>query len=251
MTIRITLALLTAACILTGLTACLKTVANNNTKNPAGVTYVNMAIAAPDFTVSLDNVNIGDTILFPYANYKMKSSTDSSMYYYSTYAGIHSVAFTDSSTNILVSGNTQFSTNTNYSVYLYDTLSSQGLNAVQLQDSFDSVPSNYSLIRFLNFSPNSTQYGYDLVYNEDTAVLYYAQAFVGNATASTATLSAYLQILPGNYEFALSEHGAVPAVYDDSILMRVVAGKAYTLFVTGLVDSTGSKALTLGVIHMN
>ena len=238
------------ALVLMGLASCLKTVTNNNTNNPASITFVNLVPNGPSFGVFLDGDSMWNNHTFPYASYD--SNADGSLKYFSTYAGIHSVSFNDSAEDILVSGQTQFSKNTKYTIYLYDTLTANGLNAVQLQDSYDSIPYGYCLFRFLNFSPNAPIFNIWLPLTVDTLPILTNQAYVGTNTYSTATLSQYVTLVPGTYTFTFTtanSSGSQTAV--DTVRETLISGKAYTLFATGLYDTLGIVPLKKGLIKMN
>lgn len=239
-----------AALALFGLASCLKTVTNNNSNNPASIAFVNLVPYAPSFGVHVDGDSVGNNTTFPYAGYD--SNSDGSLYYFTYYAGIHSVSFTDSAEDILVSGQTQFSKNTKYTIYLYDTLTGSGLQAVQLQDSYDSIPYGYCLFRFLNFSPNTPPLNVWLPLLADTNAILQNQAYVGSASYSTATLSNYIVLAPNTYTFTFTPYGSTGTSQAiDSVQETLQSGKAYTLFVTGLLDSTGVKAFKKGMIKMN
>jgi hypothetical protein len=240
---------LIAALALLGLASCLKTVTNNNTNNPAGVSFVNLVPYGPTFHTELDGDSV-EGFTYPYASYD--SNANGGLKYQSLYAGIHSLSFLDSAEDILVSGETQFSKNTKYTIYLYDTMTTSGLNAVQIQDSWDSIPYGYCLFRFLNFSPNCPALNVWLPLLTDTNAILTNQAYVGTNSASTATLSNYLVLVPGTYTFTLTPYGTTgTASAIDSVQFTLQSGKGYTMFVTGLLDSTGSKAFKKGLIQMN
>jgi hypothetical protein len=232
--------------------SCLKTVTNNNKSNPSGVTFFNMVPYAPYFKVQVDGVTIGDTTNFPYSNAWSTNPPN----YTSEFAGIHTISFLDDTGASLVTGsNVQFAANTKYSIWLFDTLNSFGLNAVQLSDSWDSIPYATCLIRFLNFSPTFTPV--DVMYRNngiDTGgynYLYYSQSFMGTTTASAATLSTYMTFTPGNYTFVFHYSYDSTFTVVDSVKDTLVSAHGYTLFIGGLWDSTGTKAFTTGLIHMN
>ncbi len=231
------------------LSSCLKTVTNNNKSNPAGLTFFNMVPYGPYFKVQVDGVSIGDTTNFPYA-FGWDSLPPS---YRSEFAGIHTISFLDDTGAALVTGNNvQFAANTKYSIWLFDTLTSFGLNAVQLQDSWDSIPYGYCFLRFLNFSPNFTPV--DVWYRNDTngyTPLYLSQSFMGTTTASAATLSTYQQLVPGQYTFVFHYSPDTTNTVVDSVRDTLAPAHGYTLFIGGLWDSTGTKAFTKGLIHMN
>ncbi|TDX01150.1 DUF4397 domain-containing protein [Dinghuibacter silviterrae] len=241
--------LLTATLVVLGLASCLKTVTNNNSTNPAGVAFVNLAPYGPRFGVFLDGDSVGNQSLFPYASYDSAGSTDGGMHYESLYAGIHSIAFKDSADEILVSGETQFSKNTKYSIFLYDTLTATGLNAVQLQDSYDSIPYGYCLFRFLNFGPNAPSLNVWLPLTVDTNAILTNQQYVGSNGASTATLSQYIALSPNNYTFTFTNYTTGTAI--DSFNVTLQSGRAYTMFVTGLLDTSGKGPFKKGLIKMN
>lgn len=242
-----------AALTLAVLSSCLKTVTNNNKTNPAGLTFFNMVPYGPSFSVQVDGVKVGDSSTYRYAN-----AWDSlPPTYLSEFAGIHTISFLDDTGADLVTGsNIQFAANTNYSVWLFDTLNSFGLNAVQLSDSWDSIPYGYCLVRFLNFSPNFTpvDFGYrnirdsfDYTYPYNTV----SQAYMGNTTLSAATLSSYTQFAPGYYTFVFHYSYDTTFTQIDSLSDTLAAAHAYTIFIAGLWDSSGLKAFRKGTIHMN
>jgi hypothetical protein len=239
-----------AALILLGLASCLKTVTNNNSSNPSSIAFINMAPYAPAFTVILDGSTVGDSSTFPYAAYK-KNDTTGGLYYYPLFAGIHSISFQTPQDSILVSGLIQFTKNVKYSVYLYDTLNANGLNAVQLQDSYDSIPYGQCLYRFLNFSPTAPPL--DVYISTATAIdtlpIRSSQAYIGTNLSSTATLSQYLVLPPGTYKFQFDTAGTQSMI--DTVTVTLSSAKAYTMFVTGMQDSTGVKSFRKGVIQMN
>jgi hypothetical protein len=243
-----------AALVLMGLASCLKTVTNNNTSNPSSIAFVNVVPNGPSFGVFVDGSSTADSVgnnhTFPYASYD--SNADGSLKYFQYFAGIHSVSFNDSAENILVSGETQFSKNTKYTIFLYDTLTAQGLNAVQLQDTWDSIPYGHCLFRFLNFSPNAPIFNVYMPSVNDSVPILTGQAYVGTNTYSTATLSQYLSLVPGTYTFAFTttnSSGAQQIV--DTVRETLLSGKGYTLIATGLYDSTHVQLLTKALIKMN
>ncbi|HTJ14467.1 MAG TPA: DUF4397 domain-containing protein [Dinghuibacter sp.] len=261
---RISAFVLTSIILLS--TSCLKTKSNSNTNNPASIAFVNVAPGAPPFQVSVDDAKVGTQADFPYGNYPMNA--DSSIKYLQEFAGIHSVAFIDdtttSSNNILVSGQTQFSKGFKYTIYLYDTVNANGLNAVQLQDTYDSIPYNQCLFRFLNFSPNSPPLSVIAHYPDDTLVtILNNQSYVGSASYSTASLSQYITIPPAGYGGATKPYVITLSQYNgfnttpgppvvDSFSMALAPNHAYTLVITGLIgDSTDSKGYQHFLIHMN
>jgi hypothetical protein len=241
-----------AALSLAVLSSCLKTVTNNNKNNPSGLTFFNMVPYGPYFTVQVDGVKVGDTTDYHYANGWASTPPN----YLSEFAGIHTISFLDDTGADLVTGsNVQFAANTKYSIWLFDTLNSFGLNAVQLSDSWDSIPYATCLIRFLNFSPTFTPV--DVYYRNnhiDTGSyipLYVSQAYMGNTTASAATLSTYTNFTPGPYTFVFHYSYDSTFTVVDSVKDTLVAAYGYTLFIAGLWDSSGTKAFTTGLIHMN
>ena len=243
--------------VLMSLASCLKTVTNNNSSNPAALAIINLVPYAPPFTVILDNQPV--TLTFPYASYD--STPNGALAYDSLYAGIHSVDFQYSgiADSTLAGGLIQFSKNTKYSIYLFDTLSPYGLQAVQLSDNFDSVPLNYAIMRFLHFSPNAPPF--DVYFGQygmvDSLPVFTGQSYIGTSNPSTGTLSNYTAVLtPGNYTVFLDSAGAVNYQYGgsgtlDTFHVQVLPNIAYTMFITGLWDSIGVKAFKLGMIKMN
>ena len=236
-------------------TSCLKTVSSGNTLNPAGLAFVNMAIAAPSFSVTVDETTVGTELTFPYASYD-SIGPEGALKYTTVFAGIHSGAFLDSTIldtaagNVLVSGQTQFSNNLKYSIYLFDTLTGTGLQAVQILDSYDSIPSSLALMRFLNFCPSIN--AIDLWVKSDTGnvLLLSNQPYAGSGNISSSSLSTYsLTVLPTVYTFYFLASGTPNVI--DSLTINVLPNKAYSMFVTGLIDSTGQKAFTAGYINMN
>lgn len=245
------------------LSSCLKTKSNSNTNNPASIAIINLAaVATPppfNFKVTVDDDSVGDQSTFPYAGYQ--TNADSSLKYLQEYAGIHSIAFTTSgaSDSILVSGQTQFTKGFKYSIFLYDTINSYGLNAVQLQDTWDSIPYNQCLFRFLNFSPNAPPLTVLVHYFNDTLVqILQNQAYVGSASYSTASLSQYLTLPPTGYVdscmVTLSTYkgyGMKPGPALDSFNIALIPNHGYTLFITGLVGDTTGRGYRHGLIRMN
>jgi len=246
--------LLGMALVMVSATACLKTVTNNSSNSPAFVTVVNVVPAGPSFNVLVDNVQVGTQSTFPYMSYDFGTIPGSPIQYLTEYAGVHSVAFTDSVNQLLVSGtNIQFSANTKYSIWLFDTLiPGVGLNAVQLSDSYDSVPTGQILVRFLNFCPNSA--GIEVQYNNvlDSVITPYLNSpYIGSSSApSSATLSQYIPLPVGNYFFKLMNPGT-DSVFATVNLNAPTAGKVFTIMASGLLDSTGAKAFTTAFIPMN
>lgn len=235
-------------------TSCLKTVSSGNENNPTLLAFLNMAPAAPPFIVQVDGNTVGTELTFPYAGYD--SLPIGALKYTSIFAGIHSVSFLDStildsaSGNILVSGQTQFSNNLKYSIYLFDTLTGSGLQAVQILDSYDSVPTGQALMRFLNFCPSINSI--DLWVKSDTGnvLLLPNQYYAGSGNISASSMSAYtLTVLPSTYTFYFLATGTTNVI--DSLTIPVLPNKAYSMFVTGLIDSSGAKAFTPGFIKMN
>lgn len=243
------------------LSACLKTKSNSNTNNPASIALIDLAPVAPpfNFKVTVDGDSVGDQSTFPYAGYQ--SNADSSLKYLQEFAGIHSVAFTTSgaSDSILVSGQTQFTKGFKYTIFLYDTINPYGLNAVQLQDTWDSIPYNQCLFRFLNFSPNAPPLTVSVQYVNDTAVqILQNQGYVGSASYSTASLSQYLTLPPTGYVdsciVTLADYRGYnqkPEPILESFKVALIANHGYTLFITGLVGDSTSRGYRHGMIRMN
>jgi len=240
------------------MTACLKTNTSTNTSSPAYVTFMNVVPAGPHFHVLLDNSLVGSDSTFPYMGYYAGTTASAPVQYFSDYAGIHSVAFVDSANQLLVSGNNvQFSANTKYSIWLFDTIvPNVGLNAVQLSDSYDSVPINSILVRFLNFSPNtpSIEVQYKNIL-DSTITLYSNLAYVGSSSApSSASLSTYAVLPIGNYNFSLLVPGPAAGTTISAGTVNLnapTAGKVFSVAISGLQDSTGAKAFTTGIIPMD
>ena len=251
--------------------SCLKSKSNSNQNNPAQVAFINVSPSNPTFNVYLDGTIEGSNLTFPYQGYKVVTPvTDSALSYSSTYAGIHFVGFVNTTvtpTDTFASGNIQFANNTKYSIYLFDTISNYGLGAIQIQDSWDSIPLAVptSLIRFLNFSTDSA--GIDVIYN-DTTLWYYNFLFIGNGSASAATLSQYTAFPAGAYLFNFYHNntegfiGGYPGstILDSptvapfsSLLYTTKAQKAYTIVASGSADSATSSpsAFKIQVIQMN
>jgi len=253
-----------------GLTSCLKSKSNNNQNNPSAVAFINVSPSMPTFAVLLDNDSVGSNVSFPYLGYKLAlNTTDSALFYTSVYAGIHYIAFNDSTvkdTSTYAAGNIQFANNTKYSVYLFDTVNNYGLNAIQIQDSYDSIPLAVptSAVRFLNFCGDSV--GLDVTYN-DTILWYSNFLFIGNGSASAATLSQYTDLPAGRYVFNFFQYGSENFMLNpsgsglinyphaspfDSVAIITQPQKAYTILVSGFFDSTsGPKVFRHFIVHMN
>ena len=252
------------------LASCLKSKSNNNQNNPSAVAFINVSPSMPSFKVLLDGDTVGTNANFPYMGYKFATgTTDSALFYTPVYAGIHYIAFQDSTVDTIdyAAGNIQFANNTKYSVYLFDTLNNYGLNAIQIQDSYDSIPLAVptSAVRFLNFCPDSM--GLDVTYN-DTILWYSNFLFIGNGSASAATLSQYTDLPAGRYVFNFFKYGTEgfianssgsglinqPTVLPfDSVAIITQPQKAYTIMVSGFFDSTAGnpKAFRHFIVHMN
>lgn len=252
------------------LASCLKSKSNNNQNSPSAVAFINVSPSMPSFNVLLDSKVVGSNQTFPYMGYQSSdTSSDNALEYTSVYAGIHFISFQDSAvdTSNYASGNIQFANNTKYSVYLFDTLTNYGLNAVQIQDSYDSIPLAVptSAVRFLNFCGDSL--GLDVIYN-DTTLWYSNFLFIGRGSASAATLSQYTDFPAGRYVFEFYRYGSEGFVANypgslvlnrtdslpfDTIAFITQPQKAYTIVASGFYDSLppSPKAFKLKVINMN
>jgi hypothetical protein len=259
--------MVTGACM----TSCLKTVSNNNQNNPSQVAFINVSPSRPSFNVLLDGANEGSNQVYPYMGYLIDGK-DTGLKYTSVFAGIHYISFQDSADvdSIFAGGNIQFAANTKYSVYLFDTLTNFGLQAVQIQDSYDSIPqvTPQSAIRFLNFSQDTTGAGLDVIYN-DTTLWYYNFLYIGNSNSSAATLSQYTDLPAGRYIFDIyragTENYTTSGIAGSTILDKpqsppfasdtivTLPNKAYTIVVSGIVSASPSSpyAFRLTTVKMN
>lgn len=231
--------------------SCSKSSSNMGTpsKTTSGNAYVSFTDVSPianSYSVYSDNTNIypSGTVGYGYSTGIVNGSP-----YETVTDSTHSIYILNNGVKTNIDSAVAFQDSGYYSLFYYDT----GANAktVALRDYFSSPPpSGDADIRFLNFSPNSTNLNIQLMSLGTGTVdsfTYNNVAFIGNSTLTTDSLQSFQSVMAGSYKILVNS-GLTNLFTDDSV--SLTAGKFYTIFVKGYVNgNNGADSLGVGIIQ--
>lgn len=140
--------------------------------------------------------------------------------------------------------NPQWNENGFYSVYLSDTVGNMG--RLILNDAYETPEAGKAMIRFLHLSPDLP--GIQLLANGnalfDNRVFTFAKVGTFNGFSSFTTIDAGTYNFAGRYEL---DNTITDIILANNITFN--AGKAYTIYAKGFMDTTKPNSLSLGVVE--
>jgi len=145
-------------------------------------------------------------------------------------------ALANVSTANLVSLDTLLKANTKYTLFVTGLRVDSTITGIFTTDTSSTSTPGRGKVRFVNASPRSA--GLDVTANGTTA-------FTNRAYKS---VSKFIEMAPGSYEFKISPTGAPTNVLKALPLLSVQDGKLYTIYSYGIVGRTDSTAFGAGVI---
>ncbi|MBC7948648.1 MAG: DUF4397 domain-containing protein [Chitinophagaceae bacterium] len=139
---------------------------------------------------------------------------------------------------------TSLAANSNYSFFIYDTLSATTSQFKLLRLTDDLTPpadTSMSKVRFLHLAPNAPAYDVTMIRLVGTAetdsITLPARSYIGNSAPNEATLSAFTAVKGGIYRVRLKLAGTstVAATINNAAtnFLNFAKSKAYTVFITG------------------
>ena len=199
--------------------SCSKTA--NNKENKAYVAVTHVAYGTGPVNITLD----GDSLLPVPLSFGNTSG----------YAGNHydtatsRVSFMQliQGATVLSSGNSAFQQGSYYSIFVYDTLNTNTIGLLILQNNPPRGPDTTSNFRFLNFSPGSS-IGIMLVYTHDTTLYFPRRDTVGIDTVNIAVRDT-VRVGPSNFV----GHNPSPAAYPFNYYAHVGINQVFAF-----IDST-------------
>jgi hypothetical protein len=216
-----------AACLTLFVFSCSK---NDTTSPPQG--YFMVANISPDSKPL--NVYVNGTGLvtgLSYGNYTP---------YFSASGGSYTFLFTDSLNNTVLSNVATIAANTTYDYYLIDSF--KKVIPTFIKNSYTAPSADSVLIRFFNFSPNSTPLS---LADAATTLKLYTQRYF-NDQAGDTTKSVFMKMPKGVYTFQLKN------LFDSTVASRLdtlVGGHVYSLFAKGFYGGTGTQSLGIGRVQ--
>lgn len=168
-------------------------------------------------------------------------------YSYPTPSGYFSMASVDTplqirsalanvSTANLVSLDTVLRANIKYTLFVTGLRADSTVTGIFTIDTSSSSTPGRGKIRFINASPRSA--GLDITANGTTAF----------TNRTYKTVSKFIEIAPGNYDFKITPNGVPANVLKTLPRVNIQDGKLYTIYSYGIVGRVDSAAFGVGVI---
>jgi Domain of unknown function (DUF4397) len=206
----------------------------NANSNKAFMEVTNAAPGTPPIYITFNNGPLGqDTSGVPFDS----TTGVPGDHYLTAVAGIHSLQI-HSGLTTYINGNTALSNNTYYSMFAYDTAPTSGVKVLILQDEFSLPPDTAALVRFLNLSPDTTNYA--LLFTNAVDTFYFGFVpFVG-PRPSTGNLSPFSHppITQGSYGvIAYIDSVSQSASQKKLDSVTIFGGKMYSIYTTGLIGA--------------
>jgi hypothetical protein len=222
--------------ILFGLVACEKN--SEASANKALIAVTNASPSAQPFNVLLGGGNLTTAGKLAFGSTTGVLGNP----YLQGVAGVNNFQAVPDTGGPYINGNVNLLVNKNYSVFIFDTVSSGTLKSLLLQDNLIAPPASNSGIRFLNFSYDTV--GLVAIIGADTVGLY-TMPYAGTI-ANPSLASNFNNFLSGAYQFLIIVGTNIVGI--DSL--NLVAGKNYTLYSQGNLNSS-TAPLSLQLIQHN
>lgn len=133
--------------------------------------------------------------------------------------------------------------NKNYTVFLAGKPSKDSLVYLSVLDNYEAVIDTMATVRFINISPNSPNYNLVFQTNlvDSTNVI---------SSINYRSASSYKRVKPNTYFLRLKKSGSKVSLASlDSCKLQ--AGKTYTVWAKGLLNTSGTYAIGLDMINDN
>lgn len=224
-----------AGVLATGLSGCLKTTSPQSSTTPvAYISIMHLAPLAPSTDVYFNDVNVLNQSLPP-------------LNYFNSYGsispGTFDVKFKAAGTDSLMASlpSAQYDSLNFYTLILYND-AQDSTRAARVHDDFSSLTSSSFLYRFFNMSPDAPAVD---CYLDSTRIASSRQTADNIASSYYDEFQSYT---PGTYALTVKAAGT------DSVLATLygntfIAGNAYTIFLRGLSNGTGTQALKVDVLR--
>lgn len=148
-------------------------------------------------------------------------------------------------TNYVLTNIVPIVSDTYYSLFLIDSL--KRIKLVSVRDRIIVPGADSAAVRFLQFSPN-TPYMTAQLQNATDTLRFTGRTF--NDQVSDTTRSSFKPFKAGTYTLSLYMMGSgTPFVSFSNI--SLLAGKDYTVYLSGFFEGTGTQALDKGIIQHN
>jgi hypothetical protein len=232
--------------------SCSKSNNNNNGGGgnvDTGKSYLAVVNASPGDAKY--NVYSGSTNLTPSGQIGFGSATGvaGGSPYVTVVPGTDSIRLTSTTGSpYVVNAPFTFSSNDYYTLFVYDTVGSNGqLKTLLLNDPNTALTSGQAEIRFINLSPNSIPLYATLINGTDT-VRENNVVYVGTSLLTIDSLSSFTTISPGTYNVQIlnNEGNLITNIGSETF----AANMAYTLYAKGYQNGLlGTDSLAVGIVQ--
>jgi hypothetical protein len=209
---------------------------DNGPVEPSNYMVVHAATGAPSVELYLDDVKASASAVAFGTN--SAYATVAPKQYSVKLAGVNTI-------NPLAETSLNMNAGRSYSIYAYDTLLSNKLKVMTLEDDLAAPASGKAKVRFLHLSPNTTanKIAIDLVTNN--TVLFPNRTYADAAT--DAGKAAFISVDAGTYVVDVRLAGTSVNILSVPGIV-VEAGKIYTIVAKGILGRGGSNELSAQLI---
>ena len=219
-----------------GLSACRKN--NNDTKAPAATSYVSvlhLAPTAPSLEVFFDNTQVSINPFTPGSVSGAYNPVD---------RGSFSIVFKKDGSDSIVASvpSVMYDSLRYYTIFVYNLQVNGPAQAFRIEDDFNNITLVKSFYRFIHASPNTGA----------------VDLYIGTAKHQTGRLLAdntgnisfnsFLETTPGYHNLQVKLAGTDSTIASQSNV-ELLAGAAYTIYLKGLTNGSGSRQLSVNVLR--
>ncbi|NLR63328.1 DUF4397 domain-containing protein [Chitinophaga varians] len=205
-------------------------------KKSAGIQIVHTAPKVGDLTVEIDGKKLPEKL--PFLN-------PSKGYITVAFQNESSLKVTQDGNKVIVDTKFRFNDKGAYSLFLYDTLNTNKVRAVLLNDNLADPGKGKTSLRFLHLSPNTAAVDIDVFKGSDSIRLVNNAAYISDKP-DVAVLSPFKAIASGDYRVKVkTKAGTTITTVLDIPSVKLVEGKVVTLYLSGLTKASGALGVGL------